>query len=942
MPGGAAERERRNRRILEMRGQGLSLDRIGREMSLTREAVRQIITRLNGPSAAVVRRDRIRVAAAGEAAQRRRVRSYIEKSPGCSLEELSEATDIDLDSILPLIPDDLRRFVLIERRSSDSGQSRLAGLEAIRKAATYDWPLSTVRFDELNRLGEISGLGSVRIVQLFGTWSNACVEAGVESLAPIRDHYQSKWTDRDLLAYVADYLRSAKASGTFSDFEKWSSTRSDAPSGQTLRNRLGKWTKVKKQALDAMREEAGPLAILGPEARLLDSKLALFMTEEVRGLIWSSARSILGHGPLAGGKASTTCLALGYVQSGKTTSITALLASAADAGYKIAVVLLGSTNLLLDQNRQRVEEALGIGQRHDYVWVTEPNPAGVTGGRRIQTHLARDRVVLVPVLKHAGRIRAVAQALAGLGDVPTLIVDDEADQASLNTAGQVAESRTYQAIKALRAAVPNHIYVQYTATPYAPLLLEAEDLLHPDAVEFLQPGPGYVGGRQFFVDYAERVVRDVPVLEEQGTKTPPLELPNSLMRALASFCAGAVLLLDSETGCPPISMLVHSTARNDVQERYQFLIGRQLAAWRAAMSDSDDPIPLLIQEERVRLGNGGAPRIPDSDFRGGLRRVLQEAHLWLVNSTSALDRIDWTVSPVHILVGGNKLDRGFTVEGLTVTYLNRPASIQVDTLEQRARAFGYRGNELPYCQFFASKRTIRALRNIVFTEYDLRVRLQDHIDSGGSVHSWATEVGLLLPEGMKPTRDAVVRALSETSAGWHSLRKPTLDTAAIDTNRNLVEDLGLLQAPAVSYGRLSFKTLELPLEQVITQLLEPWVVESYSPSWRHDEIIDYLRRIEQQISTVQVLLMDEQGSPRVRRWDQETGFVNLFQGRDLNFGTIGNAYPGDRQTPNLESDPDQVVVQVHRVVRRTFEDLGEIFVLAVYMGAQKTVRKIDV
>jgi len=942
MPGGAAERERRNRRILEMRGQGLSLDRIGREMSLTREAVRQIITRLNGPSAAVVRRDRIRVAAAGEAAQRRRVRSYIEKSPGCSLEELSEATDIDLDSILPLIPDDLRRFVLIERRSSDSGQSRLAGLEAIRKAATYDWPLSTVRFDELNRLGEISGLGSVRIVQLFGTWSNACVEAGVESLAPIRDHYQSKWTDRDLLAYVADYLRSAKASGTFSDFEKWSSTRSDAPSGQTLRNRLGKWTKVKKQALDAMREEAGPLAILGPEARLLDSKLALFMTEEVRGLIWSSARSILGHGPLAGGKASTTCLALGYVQSGKTTSITALLASAADAGYKIAVVLLGSTNLLLDQNRQRVEEALGIGQRHDYVWVTEPNPAGVTGGRRIQTHLARDRVVLVPVLKHAGRIRAVAQALAGLGDVPTLIVDDEADQASLNTAGQVAESRTYQAIKALRAAVPNHIYVQYTATPYAPLLLEAEDLLHPDAVEFLQPGPGYVGGRQFFVDYAERVVRDVPVLEEQGTKTPPLELPNSLMRALASFCAGAVLLLDSETGCPPISMLVHSTARNDVQERYQFLIGRQLAAWRAAMSDSDDPIPLLIQEERVRLGNGGAPRIPDSDFRGGLRRVLQEAHLWLVNSTSALDRIDWTVSPVHILVGGNKLDRGFTVEGLTVTYLNRPASIQVDTLEQRARAFGYRGNELPYCQFFASKRTIRALRNIVFTEYDLRARLQDHIDSGGSVHSWATEVGLLLPEGMKPTRDAVVRALSETSAGWHSLRKPTLDTAAIDTNRNLVEDLGLLQAPAVSYGRLSFKTLELPLEQVITQLLEPWVVESYSPSWRHDEIIDYLRRIEQQISTVQVLLMDEQGSPRVRRWDQETGFVNLFQGRDLNFGTIGNAYPGDRQTPNLESDPDQVVVQVHRVVRRTFEDLGEIFVLAVYMGAQKTVRKIDV
>ena len=88
--------------------------------------------------------------------------------------------------------------------------------------------------------------------------------------------------------------------------------------------------------------------------------------------------------------------------------------------------------------------------------------------------------------------------------------------------------------------------------------------------------------------------------------------------------------------------------------------------------------------------------------------------------------------------------------------------------------------------------------------------------------------------------------------------------------------------------------------------------------------------------------MDEQGSPRVRRWDQETGFVNLFQGRDLNFGMVNSAYPGDRHTPNLDDDPDQVAVQVHRVVRRGFEDLGELFVLAVYLGAQKTVRKIDV
>lgn len=939
---GDADKEARNRRIFELRAQGLSLDQIGREFGITREAVRQVISRLNGPKAEAARGQSKRSIAAKVAAQKRAVRAYIEENPGCSLEDLSRDTGLEISAVTSLIPDDLRPFIVIERRISDSRQTQLDALSAIRRAATYDWPLSSVRFDELIRQGEISGPSSVRIMQIFGTWSNACAEAGVESLAPARDNYQSKWTDQDLFGFVREYLVSAGASGTFGDFDRWATRKADAPSGQTLRNRLGTWNEVKRMTLEAMREEAGALAILGPEARLLDSRLSSMMDEDARRSIWSSARAILGHGPVAGGRVSATCLALGYVQSGKTTSITALLASAADAGYKIAVALLGSTNLLLDQNRHRVEEALGIGKRHDYVWVTLPNPAGASGAKSIKTHLARDRVLLIPVLKHAGRIRALAQALAGLREVPTLIIDDEADQASLNTAGQVAESRTYQAIKLLREAVPNHLYVQYTATPYAPLLLEAEDLLHPDAVEFLQPGAGYVGGRQFFIDHAERVVRDVPVLEEQATKTAPLELPSSLTRALASFCAGAVLLMADGKSSPPVSMLVHSTARNDVQERYHFLIGRQLRSWQKNLSEAPDKVPPLMQEERDRLRDGGVSEVPDEQFRDGLRKVLQEAHLWLVNSTSALDRIDWTVSPVHILVGGNKLDRGFTVEGLTVTYLNRPASVQVDTLEQRARAFGYRGSELPYCQFFASKRTIRALRNIVFTEYDLRARLQDHIDLGGSVHSWATEVGLLLPAGMKPTRDAVVKALSETSAGWHSIRKPAMDANSVSHNYEVVQRIGLFHAPLVSYGRLAFRTLELPLNHAIEHLMVPWQEDNYSPSWRREEIIDELQRREPHISSIKVLLMDDKGSPRVRRWDAEVGFINLFQGRDLNYEKMSDAYPGDRQTPNLELDPDQVAIQVHRVTRRGAEETGELLALAVHLGTQKTVRKLDV
>ena len=131
-----------------------------------------------------------------------------------------------------------------------------------------------------------------------------------------------------------------------------------------------------------------------------------------RSGIWESVDRILSRGPLASdGRGGSTGLALGYVQSGKTTAITALVAAAADQGYRVIVALLGSTNLLLQQNQQRLVESLGIGERSDYRWVQMANPAGVSGGKEMGNWLSRDRVILVPVLKHAGRMNSAAGVL---------------------------------------------------------------------------------------------------------------------------------------------------------------------------------------------------------------------------------------------------------------------------------------------------------------------------------------------------------------------------------------------------------------------------------------------------------------------------------------------------------------------------------------------------
>lgn len=688
-----------------------------------------------------------------------------------------------------------------------------------------------------------------------------------------------------------------------------------------------------------------PHADLGVECQRLDLKLAGRMPATARSRIWHSISSILSHGPQSpSGASGDTCLALGYVQSGKTTSITALIAAAKDADYRVVVALLGSTNLLLSQNRERLEKDLDLGDREDYVWVIESNPSGTSATKRLQDWIDRGRTVVVPLLKHAGRIDAAAECLEHLPiGTPVIVIDDEADQASLNTAGEAAESKTYAAVKKLRSSVPAHLYVQYTATPYAPLLLDAENLLSPQYVEFLAPGPGYTGGKEFFIDFADRVIRDVPALEEQASKTPPLQLPSSLIAALGSFIAGAALLLAADPAGSPVSMLVHSTARNDVQARYQFLTQRMLGAWRREGNDAElaDMLPQAIRLEREKLVSRGAADVDDATFLDRVRFVLRESTVWLVNTASALDKVDWTVAPIHILIGGNKLDRGYTVEGLTVTYMNRPASDQVDTLEQRARAYGYRRDQLPYCQFFASRRTTRALREIVYTEYDLRSRLRDHVDAGGSVHSWARDIGLLMPAGMRPTRRNVVAALSSSPSGWQSMRLPDLDQDARNHNRDLVAAIGLLDADPVPYGRLRLRTTRLPVSAVVEGLLRPWALHTYSPTWRHSEILDVLER-KPQNADVAVILMENNGSPRIREWDPTTGFVNLFQGRDTAHREGSAYYPGDRNIPNLDEDSSALVVQVHRVLIKGLESIGEVLAPAVHLGGGSIVRKQEV
>jgi hypothetical protein len=674
-----------------------------------------------------------------------------------------------------------------------------------------------------------------------------------------------------------------------------------------------------------------------------DAAMAARTDSETRAGIWAACDHILSHGPLAAnGSADATGLALGYVQSGKTTTITALTAAAADAGYRVIVALLGSTNLLLDQNVKRIEKAL-TSDTSAYKWVLLPNAKKSTIPE-LNDWLGKDRVVVLPLLKHAGRINHLAEAIAGsaAADLPILIIDDEADQASLNTAVSETElSKTYASLTRLRKATSSNLYIQFTATPYAPLLLELEDHLKPEFITLLKPGPGYTGGREFFVDEADKVIRNIPSGDEQAAKDVPLDLPNSLRTALANFLVGAGMLLGLPGESAPVSMLVHSTQGNKVQGVYRFHIDRQLRKWREELAEVQTlgDLPALFREEYKHLTELGAAAPPQKLFIEYFKKALAEATTWLVNSTSDLKSIRWNLTPVHILVGGNKLDRGFTVEGLTVTYMNRPASTQIDTLEQRARAFGYRKKLLPYCQFFATPRTLQVLREIVFTEYDLRATLDDALAQGLTVHDWSTEIGLRLPPETTPSRPSVLGALSKfvpPKDGWIPMRQPSRIAEHMRHNAGLIADTGLPAAERVAYDALAFRSTSLTAEDLVEKFLTSWKLETYSAGWRHEDIREHLSRHLAPDDEVPLILMDDQDDgPRIRSWD-ELGFVNLFQGRNADPSQPDKYYAGDRSVTGPESD-HPFALQVHYALPRGTNE--PLFTLAVHLGTQQTVKK---
>ena len=481
-------------------------------------------------------------------------------------------------------------------------------------------------------------------------------------------------------------------------------------------------------------------------------------------------------------------MVVGQIQSGKTGNYTGLICRAVDAGYRLVVVLAGMHNSLRSQTQLRLDEgflgfdtqlrqmadaddgfaaaALGVGrligehriptaslttsaERGDF-GKAKANSAGIIPG---------DYPVLLVVKKNStilSNLREWLLYVSGVGDprrvtgFPVLVIDDEADNASINTKAQEDEpTKVNEAIRLLLTCFDRRAYVGYTATPYANIYIDpaseheelGPDLFPASFIEYLRPPTNYFGPSRLFGSETDdsplplyRPIRDaepwIPNRHKNGHGPGPL--PDSVRRAIHAFVLARAARIARGQNRAHNSMLIHVTRYTSVQDAVRGQIEDELEFLKSRIKFGDGSgssirgeLEREWAEDFVRTTDEIAmvdtPQVAWTEIEPLLEEAVDPIVVKTINgmASDALDYFEHRASGLNaIVIGGDKLSRGLTLEGLTVSYYLR-ASKAFDTLLQMGRWFGYRSGYEDLCRLWTSEELWNAYGEVTFANEEL-------------------------------------------------------------------------------------------------------------------------------------------------------------------------------------------------------------------------------
>lgn len=501
--------------------------------------------------------------------------------------------------------------------------------------------------------------------------------------------------------------------------------------------------------------------------------------------------------PLKSGSWFRRGMIVGDVQSGKTANYTGVLNKAIDSGYKLIIVLAGIHNSLRSQTQNRLDKELvgydsleqvwfGVGEKGNKLsktiqQITNSSENGDLRSRQRNSPVGHDPVLLV-IKKNKTPLESIINWIKGqvtdssgiLKNVPTVVIDDESDQASVNTNDEETNPTTInRLIREMLGALDQKNYVGYTATPFANIYIRpgADDIFPEDFIFRIRPPSNYIGATRFFGIKGDRYadieqINPLPLyieVTDQNTFLPrghrnsanPEHLPESLIEAINSFLLSCSIRAIRQGDENHNTMLIHVTRFNEVQERVwekvRDLIDSYVQIFRYDSGNGIKNLKTQFMElyksyENITNQLNKEPDLEPTSlppFEEVFKKVfglIERIEVKQINGTSA-DVLNYKPGKGSyvIAVGGNKLSRGLTLEGLSVSYYLR-SSLAYDTLLQMGRWFGYRPGYLDLCRIYTNNELFNAYSFISLAAEELNREFEKLEKRNATPKEWGLKV----------------------------------------------------------------------------------------------------------------------------------------------------------------------------------------------------------
>ena len=471
-------------------------------------------------------------------------------------------------------------------------------------------------------------------------------------------------------------------------------------------------------------------------------------------------------------------MVVGSVQSGKTSNYIGLITKAADFGYKVIIVIAGIHENLRKQTQERINEGfvgfdptkknriIGVGRYGSSV----TSPFSFTNTTADFDRAAHDRTAfrlqsrLQPVVfvikKNSGILSNLISWLktargnnqSGKIDLPLMVIDDEADNASINTAFKndgKEISKINSLIRETLSLFKTSSYIGYTATPFANIFIDPDnedemverDLFPKDFIIGLEPPSNYFGPKKLFIDEdtnesnkLQKIFDNEDYIPLKHDKYLDPSLPKSLKDAIISFfLINAIRDIRGDFKSKDISMMVNVSVYTDVQESLKLEIYRYVEEQKNLIRTNIGIFTETSKKRIEKLRLIFERYFSDIDLswdlvREALKNTYKRIKVVSVNqeSTDLLEYRggDSSKEPISVIVvGGFSLSRGLTLEGLTISYFLR-GTLMYDTLLQMGRWFGYRNGYEDLCRIWMTAEAIDWYTYIAVAIEELKMELR--------------------------------------------------------------------------------------------------------------------------------------------------------------------------------------------------------------------------